>query len=913
MKMNNNEKNRFSGTQPPVRAAWSLEVDRVLEALDSSTEGLPHSKVLSVRKQYGPNSIRQQKNRPAWRIFVDQGKNLIAAMLVAAAVASFIFGHWLDGASVLVALGLNVLIGFFTELRAVRSMEALSRLGQAKVTVRRGGKRDKVPAAQLVPGDVVLLEAGDVVPADLRLIRASRAEIDESTLTGESVPVGKSLAPVDVDAPLAERQSMLFKGTVLSQGDAEGVVTATGMQTELGRIAELAEEAEDEQTPLERRLEGLGQKLIWVTLGLSMVVAIAGFIGGRDLLLIVKTTVALAVAAIPEGLPIVATLALARGMWRLSRRNALIRRLSAVETLGATSVICTDKTGTLTENRMTVTRLLLPSPREHAGELTVDKDSPERPFNRDGHAAGPDSDTALERLLEVAALCNSVDHDGEGDGDGARRKLGGDPMEVALFELAELGARGRKDLLESMPEKRREAFDPDIMMMATVHRRAGELAALVKGAPEAVLHACTRARTGDDTRDLSGEEVSWWLERNKELAGQGLRLLAAAERTLPTSEASPYEDMTFLGLFCFRDPPRQTAARAVSACKDAGVKVVMVTGDQAGTAKSIGVEMGLASEDDVPIQGKDIYDLEHGDEESRQRLLDSTIFCRVAPEQKLDLVDAFQKAGAVTAMTGDGVNDAPALKKADIGVAMGQRGTQAARDAADMVLKDDHFESIVAAMEQGRGIFENIRKFILYLLSGNTGEIMIVAAALLMGLPLPLLPLQILYLNMLSDVFPALALGIGESDPSLMHKPPRDASEPILTRGHWIAVVAYGALIAATVLTSFGLALYVLELPQAAATTASFLTLAFARQWHVLNMRDKGTTILDNAVIRNKWVWAAVILCFLLLAAAVYVPPLALALKLEIPSARTWGLIVGMSLIPLLVGQLSFAFRRKGN
>lgn len=877
--------------QAPVAKPWAKDPQEVLRALDVDENGLGASQVEDLRSRYGPNVIRSNEARPTWRILVDQVKNLIAALLTAAALLSFAFGQWLDGASVLVALALNVLIGFFTELRAVRSMEALSRLGQTKATVRRDGRSKSIPAEKLVPGDLVLLEAGDVVPADLRIIKASRAQADESALTGESMPVGKNTDSSSGDESLGDRVGMLFKGTTFVQGSAEGVSVATGMDTELGRIASLAEGAGDDKTPLEHRLERLGQRLIWVTLGLAVAVAVTGLLRGRDPLLIVKTAVALCVAAIPEGLPIVATIALARGMWRLAKRNALIRRLSAVETLGTTSVVCTDKTGTLTENHMTVTSMLVPAESGQGREIAVETAG--QGFTVDGQALSHGDSPALKRMLTVAALCNSV------DGEEGKRRA--DPMERALVEVAELAEMSPEELLNSIPETGREAFDPDVKMMATIHDRDGHSLALIKGAPEAVLEACTVVRTDAGERELTDEEREWWLDRNGDMAGDGLRLLAAADNLDPGEDV--YSGMAFLGLYGFMDPPRPEAAEAVAQCRAAGVRVVMVTGDQAGTAVNVARSLGFAGNDETGIPGSDLEDAAGMSDEERKRVLAANVFYRVSPEQKLNLVTLFQEDGAITAMTGDGVNDAPALKKADIGVAMGRRGTQAARDAADMVLKDDAFASIVTAMEQGRGIFENIRKFILYLLSGNAGEIMIVTVALLLGMPLPLLPLQILYLNMLSDIFPALALGVGHAEAGLMDRPPRRASEPILTRSHWLAVFGYGGLIAASVLAAFVMALEWLELPPGAATTASFLTLAFARQWHVFNMRDRGTRAFSNSVVRNKWVWGAVGLCFALLGAAVYVPALALVLKIVPPAPATWGVIVGMSLIPLVVGQ----------
>jgi P-type Ca2+ transporter type 2C len=822
-------------------APWARPPEEVLRAQGvDAARGLGVREVLERRARHGPNRLRAARRRSAWSILLRQFASLIVVLLAAAAAVAFAMRDWVEGVAILAVIAINAAIGFFTELRAVRSMEALHRLGQASARVRREGAMREVPAAELVPGDIVVVEAGDVVTADLRLLKGSKLQANESALTGESAPVEKHERAVAADTPLAERDSMLYKGTALTRGAGEAVVVGTGLDTELGRITSLVEETEATATPLERRLDRLAHRLVWVTLVLAAAVAAAGLATGRELGLTIQTAIALAVATIPEGLPVVATIALARGMWRMARRNALINRLSAVETLGATAVICTDKTGTLTENRMTVQRFAL----------------------REGRSE--------KEALEIGVLCNNA----EGEV--------GDPMEVALLAAAGKAGIDRAALLAGLPRAREEAFDPETRMMATFHRTNAGLRIAIKGAPEAVITACT----------LDESEKKAWLRSNEALAAEGLRVLGLATAVAADESADPYGAPALVGLVALRDPPREDVREAIARCRAAGIRVVMVTGDQAVTARAIAEAVGLGKDLEV-LPGSALGPSEKLSEEERQNLLRANVFARVSPRQKLDLIDLHQRSGAVVAMTGDGVNDAPALKKADIGIAMGKRGTQVAREAAAMVLTDDAFASIVAAMEQGRVIFDNIRRFVLYLLSCNVSEVMVVGLASLAAAPLPILPLQILFLNLVTDVFPALALGVGKGDPHVMRRAPRPASEAILERRHWIAIAIYGALITAATLGAFVVALLVLDLGERAAVSVSFLTLAFAQLWHVFNM----------GALRNPWVWGALGLCVALLAGAVYVPLFAEVLHVVRPDGSAWLVILGFSALPLVAGQ----------
>ncbi len=893
-------------TLPVSERPWSESAEHVAAALGvERTLGLTSEDARRRLEAYGPNQLRVTKPRSAWSILAAQFRSLLVVLLAGAAALSAAFGEWPEALAVFVVLVLNAVIGFFTELRAVRSVEALRKLGAAQATVRRDGRLSTVPAADLVPGDVLLVEGGDVVAADARIVRASRLQADESTLTGESLPVEKDAAPTDEGTPLPDRRSMLYKGTAVARGAAEALVVGTGMATELGRISQLVAEAKSEATPLEERLDGLARRLVWVTLAVAVLVTASGLGSGKSWLVLLETAIALAVATVPEGLPIIATLTLARGVRRMAERNALVNRLAAVETLGATSIVFTDKTGTLTENRMSVHTWWLPYGQVRAdpaavGGATVGG----APLDEDAH-------DALLHAVRAAALCGTAalppkQEEGSEDDAGV-----GDPMEVALLRAARSAGWEKSDLLEAFPEIHQEAFDADVRMMATMHRRPdGTVWRLVKGGPGAVVRACTRVAhgTGGAAEALDDAEREHWLERNRRLAAEGLRVLALAEHIGGSAYDPPYRDLTLIGLVGLSDPPREDVKAAIAECRSAGIRVVMVTGDQPVTAKNISAAVGITGGDGEAVTGADMDALLAGDDDARRRLLDTDILARVSPEQKLRLIELHQQRGAIVAMTGDGVNDAPALRRADIGVAMGRRGTEVAREAADMVLKDDAFATIVAAVREGRVIFENIRAFVLYLLSCNLSEILVIGLAAAVGFPLPLLPLQILFLNLVTDVFPALALGAGEGDAHVLERPPRDPREPILAARHWRTIGGYAALLTVSVLGAFVLALRAFDMAPDAAVTVSFLSLALAQIWHVANMREPGSSLLRNEITRNPWVWAATVVCTALVAMVVLVPPLREALDVVVLDARGWSLTIGAAALPTVLGQVGKAF-----
>lgn len=859
--------------QDPEEALSTLGVDR--------EQGLSDEDASRRLVEHGHNELRESTKRSPLAILADQFRSLVIVILAAAAILAFLFGQLVEGAAIVAVLLVNTIIGFVSEWRAVRSVEALREMRQPRTRLRRGGEEMEVAVELVAPGDIVLLERGDVVPADLRVIEAEGLRVNEAALTGESVTAPKSSKTVERDSPLAERSCMLFKGTTVVEGSAEAVAVATGMETELGHISEMTEETEAAATPLEKRLDRLGSRLAWLALATAGAIGALGLATGQPTLVMVQTALALGVAAVPEGLPIVSTLALAKGMWLMAQRNVVIKKLSAVETLGATTVIFSDKTGTLTQNRMSVVRILT------AGDtIELDRGAPD---TLEGHAA-------LRRALEIGVLCSNAEL-GE-----AGSEPSGDPTEVALLRAGERFGLTRAALLDEMPEMREVSFDPESMMMATYHGLDDGLAVVVKGAPERVLEACEGIadETAEAEKELSDEVREEWLGRARELAEEGFRLIALADKRVAEKDDAPYESLRFVGLSILADPLREDARDAIYECRRAGIRVIMVTGDKLETARSIARELGILREEEDSehrvVSGHEIA--ERGDD-----VFDAAVFARLHPEQKLELVDAFQRKGEVVAMTGDGVNDTPALKKADIGVAMGQRGTEAARQVADMVLEDDALSSVVAAVKHGRITFDNIRKAVVFMLCTNVAEVTAVGIAAIAGFPLPLRALQILYLNVITDVFPAIALSVGPGERGVMERDPRPPGESVITRAHWRWICVLGGAIALSVLGGLGAGLVVLDLAEARAVTISFLVIAFAKLWFVFNLRSPESNIVNNDIVRNRWIWSAIAVCIVVLLGAVYLPGISDVLHTVAPDARGWATVGLLSFLPLLVGQ----------
>jgi len=903
--MSDRKNNASDGTGRPAAAverAWLRTADEVVDALDVDPErGLDEDEAPARRKKHGSNRLVTKRAAPWWQILLEQFRGVMVYVLGAAAVAAFATARWPEGIALIVVILVNGGLGFISELRARASMEALRRLGEERARVRRGGRLDDLPSEDVVPGDIVLLEPGESATADLRMIECNTLTVDESALTGESVSVRKQAEALeDEKTPLAERTNMVYRGTTVRQGEAIGVAVATGMATEIGRISRLVQDV-SEKTPLERRLDGLAWRLVWATLGVTATVTIIGLFSGAGVATMIETGIALGAAAIPEGIPIVATIALARGMHRMARRNALVNRLSAVETLSATNVLLVDKTGTLTENEMTVRAIVT-----DGGSVEARRTEGGATFTRDEQEVDPQQEAPLRRALEAGALCVNAWHDEDED------EWRGDPTEVALVFAGEEAGMPRQALLDKQPEEREVAFDPRIKMMATIHRADSGHRAAIKGAPEQVVEACERIlRASGEAEPLSQEEAEQWKDRATKMAREGLRVLAIAEHDMDDPEGDPYDSATLLALLGLEDPPREGVREAIERAQRAGVRVVMATGDQRETAWSIAEQVALIEHpDQPPIEGSELPERGELTDEQRERVLRTEVFARVSPEQKLALIKAFQQAGRRVGMTGDGVNDAPALQTADIGIAMGRRGAPAARQASDIILRDDFLGDIVEAIREGRVIVANIRKSLTFMLATNVSQIIAVGIAAAAGLPLPIRPLQILYLNVGTDVFPALALAVSPESGRALERGPRPPKEPILTKTHWLAIAASGAVIAAAMLAAELIALRLLEFTEPQAVTCSFLTLAVSKLWFSLTVRERESPLLVNEITRNAWLWGAIALCLALLAAAVYAPFLSGLLETAAPPPSGYALILALSLIPAAVSVATRSFVR---
>ncbi|WP_026987633.1 cation-transporting P-type ATPase [Fodinicurvata fenggangensis] len=768
-------------SRPPANNANSdstwhqLPGEAVLQQLDSRTQGLDTQEAAARLDRHGPNRLESQPGTTTLQRLLRQFNNTLIYVLLAAAGITAAMGHWLDTQVILAVVLLNVVIGFLQENKAEKALSAISDMLAPKASVIRDGQRRSLPAAELVPGDIVLLESGARIPADLRLLEVKNLQVQEAALTGESTPVSKDSAPVDADCPLAERSSMGYASTLVTAGQGTGVVVATGADSEIGRIGRLLSEVQSLTTPLLRQMARFAHLLTFLILSLSGLVFLYGyFLRDYELATIFISVVSLTVAAIPEGLPTVLTITLAIGVQRMARRNAIIRHLPAVETLGALSVICSDKTGTLTRNEMTLRTL---ETADHRLEISGTGYEPDGAFHRNGQEVqATDHDASLE-ALRAGLLCSDSDLHEADEG----WNIGGDPMEGALLVAAAKAGldygqeRGRHPRLDYIP------FDSGRRYMATLHRADnGQPVVYVKGAPERILEMC-RTQLQDGQEEAFDPAV--WHDRAHEMATAGQRVIAMARMTPSTGsnsldEADLEQGLVFLGLTGLIDPPRDEALKAVAECREAGISVKMITGDHPATARAIAEQFGLPNTQKI-VTGRDLDQLP--EEELEQVLEESDVFARTTPENKLRLVEALQAQGRIVAMTGDGANDAPALKRADVGIAMGKKGTEAAREAAAMVLADDNFASIAHAVREGRTVYDNLKKAIAFLLPVNGGESLGIVIAILTGATMPVTPLQILWVNMVSSIGLALALAFEPTEPDVMKRPPRPASEPILS------------------------------------------------------------------------------------------------------------------------------------
>jgi len=903
---------------PPIVGTWySCSPDALAKGLQTSVDGgLSEYEAQQRLEREGPNELPEAQPPSLLRLFFSQFASFIIWVLIGAAVISGLLEDWLDAAAILAIVLFNGVLGFIQEFRAERSLAALRKMSMATARVIRDSVLRSIPARELVSGDLILLEAGDRIPADARLIYTANFQTQEASLTGESTPLEKgvdALGPIDV--PLAERTNMVFMGTVAVSGKARALVVATALYTELGRIASMiqkATEAEQTETPLQRRLEQFGYTLLWLALGVVTVVFILGYLRGEPAVLMLLTAVSLAVAAVPEGLPAVVTITLALGVTRMVKRHALIRKLPAVETLGSATVICSDKTGTLTKNEMTVTRLFTGN---RFFEVTGEGYEPVGEIRETGReAAYPDPSPlppGLRELLTAAVLCNGATLRQE---EGTWRILG-DPTEGALLVVAAKAALTIEVLDSTYPFLGEVPFDPERKMMTIVRRTPDGPVAYVKGAPDVLLRHCTHRLAMDGTTEPITESIrAAIIDSNATFAHQALRVLGMAHRQLdrePDSyQAQELEErLVFLGLAAMKDPLRPEAKAAVQACQDAGIRTVMITGDHKGTAVAIAEELRGIKEPIQALSGTELDRL--SDDELVRNVGQVAVYARVSAEHKLRIVKAWQARGAIVAMTGDGVNDAPAVKAADIGVAMGVTGTDVTKEAADMVVTDDNFASLAAAVEEGRGIFDNIRKTIHFLLSCNVSEVLVMLFATLIGLPLPLLPIQILWMNLVTDGFPALALAVDSKSPDLMKQPPRRPDARLLDGGTLLAIGAQGVMLAAIALGAFAYSLYGLHQEVEQARTVVFSVMVVAQLVHAFNCRSERLSLFQVGLWTNRPLLLAFSLSLGIQFAVLTVPAAARVFKIAPLPIEDWVIMGALGFLPFLLMEFMKALRRR--
>ena len=889
---------------------WHLSPDEVAEALGSDLRGGLTTAEAGLRiKGSGPNELREKKGRGPLAIFLEQFKGLIIWVLIAAALVSGFLKEWVDALAILAIIILNAVLGLIQEYRAERSLAALKGLSAPAAKVVRDAAPALVPARELVPGDLIELEAGDHVPADSRVVwHTPNFAVQEGSLTGESSPVNKTaLVLPEEETPLADRANVVYLGTSVVSGKARAVVVETGMQTELGRIAGLIQGITKESTPLQRKLEQFGKWIIYLCFVLVALVFVIGVLRGGELLDMFLTAVSLAVAAIPEGLPAVVTIALALGVQRMVRRHVLIRKLASVETLGCATVICSDKTGTLTKNEMTV-RSVWTSGRSF--DVTGIGYEPEGEFIAGGKAGRPADFPDLLKTLTVAVLCNNA----QLVRAGGPVKVFGDPTEIAILTVAAKAGIWKQDAEKALELAEEIPFDSDRKKMTIIRKSDRGLTVFTKGAPDILLKDCTRILEDGRERPIAAADLDRIAAATDALSAQALRVLAVAYKDL---EDEPYScqadvierELAFCGLIAMMDPPRPEVRSAVDKCRSSGIRTVMITGDHKNTAVAIARELGLFASDSVALTGEDVDRL--SDDELDRTVEKVAVYARVSPEHKLRSVRAWRRRGEVVAMTGDGVNDAPAVKEADIGVAMGITGTDVTKEVSDMVITDDNFASIVAAVEEGRGIYDNIKKFIHYLLSCNSGEILVMFVASLLGFPVPLLPIQILWVNLVTDGLPALALGVDPVDPQIMNRPPRKPDEPVITRARAWIMMAQGAFIAACSLSAF---LFILDVEKEGivrARTVALAVLSCSQLFHAFNCRSMKVSIFKLGVFSNPSLVLATGSSFLLQLSIIYVPFFQTIFKTQALSLLDLGVILAFSSLPLWAMELVKAVNRR--
>jgi Ca2+-transporting ATPase len=867
-----------------------MNADEAVKACGSNAQGLSLEEA-QARHALGANELKQKKGKTTLELFVDQLKDFMIVVLIIAAVISGIMGETVDAIVILAIVILNAVIGVVQQKKAEGSLAALKKMSAPSAKVIRSGKEHTIPASQVVVGDVVLLEAGDRVPADMRLLQSVNLKVQESALTGESLPVEKDAsAGLPEDAQIGDRINMAFSGTVVTYGRGRGLITAIGMQTEVGRIADILMQEDERDTPLQQKLEALGKVLAVGALVVCVLIFTMGIIYGKPFLEMFLTAVSLAVAAIPEGLPAIATIVLALSVQRMVKRNAIVRTLPAVETLGSASVICSDKTGTLTQNRMEVKMI-------YADGAQIEP-----------AAVGETRSDAMWRLLEICALCNDARYNAQGGGVTAV----GDPTEIALVDLCAKLGMDKAKTEERLPRVAEIPFDSERKLMTTVHVQDNAMFSFTKGGVDIILDRCTHILENDAVRPMTEQDKERIRGANKEMADQALRVLGMAYKDIPELPRSRDMDslereLVYVGMAGMMDPPREEAKAAVATCREAGIRVVMITGDHLATAVAVAKTLEILREGDLTITGAELAQM--SDEELDLKVENISVYARISPEHKVRIVKAWQGHGHVVAMTGDGVNDAPALKKADIGCAMGIVGTEVAKEAADLILTDDNFATVVSAVEEGRRIYDNIMKAIQYLLACNIGEIITLFVATMLNWSVPLLPVHILWVNLVTDSLPALGLGIDPAERDIMRRKANRAKS-LFTPGMVWRMAYRGVLVGAVTLAAFvvGLGQYGVQVGR----TMAFCVLAFSQLFSAYGIRSARHSAFSRAVGKNPYLLGGTLLSALAMFAVLLITPLQGVFETVSLSFSQWGYVAMLSIAPLLVVEVMKLLRLNG-
>lgn len=868
---------------------FSKTSETVLKELNSNiSSGLSDEEAKKRLSEYGPNRLSTKKKKTLLQLFISQLADVMIYILFGAAIISAMVGEISDSIIILIVIFINAIIGVVQESKAEKALEALKELSTPKAIVKRGGELKEVPSEEVVLGDIVVIDAGRFIPADLRLIESANLKIDEAAFTGESVPADKdAMITIEKDnVTIGDQHNMAFMSTLATYGRGIGVVVGTSMDTQIGKIAKMIDEAEEDSTPLQKRLAQLGKTLGFAAIFICGLIFVIALFQGRDMLEMFLTAISLAVAAIPEGLPAIVAIVLAMGVQRMIKENAIIRKLPAVETLGSVNIICSDKTGTLTQNKMTVTKFYADN-----SLLNIDNIELEKPSNK--------------LLIHGMILCNDATY--------TEKSKTGDPTEIALLEAGVKYNLFKESLNDQFQRIDEIPFDSDRKLMTTVNKHEGGLKVFTKGAIDSILKISNKALLGEEIVDLNDEVRKSILKAADEMSDEALRVLACAYKEIDSSNVSIDSletNLIYVGMMGMIDPPRLEVRDSIKLCKSAGITPIMITGDYRNTAFAIAKELGIAESIDETISGDEID--KFTEETFNENIKDYKVFARVSPEHKVKIVKAFKSHGNIVSMTGDGVNDAPSLKTADIGVAMGITGTDVAKGAADMILTDDNFTTIVSAVEEGRNIYNNIRKSIIFLLSCNFGEIVTLFVAILLNWDTPLLPIHILWVNLITDSFPALSLGVDPGDKGVMNDPPRDPKESLFSGRFGVLLAINGAIMGALTLVAFRVGEHLYPDSLMHAQTMAFVVLAVSQLFYSLSVRNPKKTLFEIGPLTNKYLLGAICVGILLQLSIISIPPIAQIFKVYTLTARDWGFVILLSLIPFILNELiKILFRKR--